>query len=324
MALTPATAETKFEPVPYWAKLPMGVSFYGDATSVSVDSNDNVYVFNRGTDPIAVFDTDGNFIRGMGHGEFTRPHGIEIDADDNLYLVDDDGHYVQKRTNDGEIIFTIGTPGEPAEWQGGGMFNRPTDIVIHPQSGDLFVSDGYGNSRVHRFDKDGKHILSWGESGTKPGQFSLPHNITMLGNDQVVVCDRENFRLQVFTLDGEFVTQWHIHHPMSITNGKNGDTSLYVGEMIPPAVQRGVRNLGARVAVLSEAGEFLQHLGAPLPGQGPDQFTAPHGIATDSQGSMYAAEVAWTNYYSRPDNSGLDTPPLGEVVSLRKWRRVSD
>ncbi|MDA1296669.1 MAG: peptidyl-alpha-hydroxyglycine alpha-amidating lyase family protein [Chloroflexi bacterium] len=323
MTLTPATSKTRFEPVPYWAKLPMGVTFYGDATSVAVDSEDHVYVFNRGTDPIAVFDPDGNFVRSMGHGEFTRPHGIEIDAEDNLYLVDDDGHYVQKRTKDGKVLFTLGTPGKPAEWQGGGMFNRPTDIAIHPDSGDLFVSDGYGNSRVHRFDKRGKHIKSWGESGSKPGQFSLPHNICILGADRVAVCDRENFRVQIFTLDGDFVDQWHIHHPMSITHGKNGDTSLYVGEMIPPSVQRGVRNLGARVAVLSKDGEFLQHCGAPLPGQGPDQFTAPHGIATDSEGSFYAAEVAWTNFYSRADNSGLDTPPLGEVVSLRKWRRVS-
>lgn len=323
MPLKPATAETKFEPVPNWAKLPMGISFYGDATSVSVDSEDNVYVFNRGTDPIAVFDPEGNFLRSMGHGEFTRPHGIEIDADDNLYLVDDTGHNVQKRTKDGKLLFTLGTPGKPAEWQGGGMFNRPTDVAVHPESGDLFVSDGYGNSRVHRFDKNGKHILSWGESGSRPGQFSLPHNIAMLGNDKVIVCDREMFRVQIFTLDGEFVDQWHIHHPMSITNGRNGDTSLYVGEMIPPAVQRGVPNLGAGVAVLSEDGEFLQHCGASLPGQGPDQFTAPHGIVTDSQGSFYVAEVAWTNYYSRPDNSGLDTPPLGEIVSLRKWRRVA-
>ena len=273
---------------------------------------------------MAVFDPDGNFVRGWGQGEFTRPHGIEIDARDNVYLVDDDGHFVQKRTKDGKILFTIGTPNKPAEWQGGKPFNRPTDIAIHPATGDLFISDGYGNSRVHRYDNNGKFIKSWGESGTNAGQFSLPHNITMLGDDRVVVCDRENFRLQVFTLDGEFVDQWHIHHPMSITHGKNGDTSLYVGEMIPPAVQQGVRNLGARVAVLSAKGEFLQHCGAPLPGQGPDQFTAPHGIATDSQGSFYAAEVAWTNYFSRPENSGLAKPPLGEVVSLRKWRRVAN
>lgn len=320
--MTTATSQTKFEPVAGWAKLPTGVTFRGDATSIAVDSKDNVYVFNRGTEPIAVFDTDGNFLRGMGHGDFVRPHGIEIDAEDNLYLVDDDGHFIQKRTNDGKVVFTLGTKGEPCEWQSGGMFNRPTDIAIHPGTGELFVSDGYGNSRIHKFDPDGKHMTSWGEPGTDAGQFSLPHNISMLGTEKVVVADRENFRLQVFTTDGEFVEQIHIHHPMSVTQGKGDDAALYVGEMIPPPVQQGVDNLGAMIAILSSEGEFQQHLGGPLPGEGVDQFTAPHGVSTDSQGAVYVAEVAWTNYFSSPENSGSDVLPLGEVVSLRKWRRV--
>ncbi|MCI0882211.1 MAG: peptidylglycine alpha-amidating monooxygenase, partial [Chloroflexi bacterium] len=98
--------------------------------------------------------------------------------------------------------------------------------------------------------------------------------------------------------------------------------AIYVGEMIPPSVNQGVRNLGAMIAVLSPELEFQQHLGGPLPGEGAGQFTAPHGITTDSQGSIYIAEVAWTNYFSSPENSGTDVPPLGEVVSLRKWRRV--
>jgi len=251
-----------------------------------------------------------------------RPHGIEIDGDDNLYLVDDNGHIVQKRTNDGEVVFTIGTKGEPCEWQSGGMFNRPTDVAIHPVTGELFVSDGYGNSRIHKFDPDGNHIKSWGESGTDPGQFSLPHNVSMMGTDRIVVADRENFRLQVFTTDGEFVKQIHIHHPMSVTEGKGDDRAIYVGEMIPPPVQQGVPNLGAMIAVLSPEGEFLRHLGGPLPGEGVDQFTAPHGITTDSQGTVYVAEVAWTNYFSNPENSGSEELPLGEVVSLRKWRRT--
>ena len=88
----------------------------------------------------------------------------------------------------------------------------------------------------------------------------------MLGEDWVIVADRENFRVQIFTLDGEYVDQWHIHHPMSVTEGKAGDTSIYVGEMIPPPVQRGVPNLGARVSVLTADGELLHRLGAPLPG----------------------------------------------------------
>ena len=310
----------KWEPVAGWPKLPMGVSFYGDATSVAVDSQDNVYVFNRGTDPICVFSPEGDLLRTMLHGTVTRPHGIEIDPDDNIFVVDDDGHYVRKFDQEGVEQMTIGVQGEPCEWQGGGYFNRPTDIAIHPDTGELFVSDGYGNSRVHRFDPDGKHMLSWGEPGTYDGQFSLPHNISMLRGDKVIVADRENFRVQIFTLDGEYVDQWHIHHPMSVTQGKGDDDKIYIGDMIQPSVQRGVPDLGARVSILTEDGQLIERLGNPQPGMGVDQFTAPHGVSTDSQGNVYVAEVAYTNYYSSPENCGMDEPPRGEIVSLRKWK----
>ena len=166
-------------------------------------------------------------------------------------------------------------------------------------------------------------MLSWGEPGTYDGQFSLPHNISMLGDDHVIVADRENFRVQIFTLDGEYVDQWHIHHPMSVTQGKNGDDKIYIGDMIQPAVQRGVPDLGARVSILTADGQLIERLGNPQPGMGVDQFTAPHGISTDSQGNVYVAEVAYTNFYSSPENSGMDEPPKGEIVSLRKWRPVN-
>ena len=112
-SIAPVTTATNFEPIAYWAKLPMGVTFRGDATSVATDSDDNVYVFNRGTHPVAVFDSAGNFIEGWGQGEFDRPHGIAVDGDDNLYFVDDDGHFVQKRTREGQVIFTLGGPRQP-------------------------------------------------------------------------------------------------------------------------------------------------------------------------------------------------------------------
>ena len=105
-----------------------------------------------GTDPVCVFSPEGDLLRTMLHDTVTRPHGIEIDGDDNIYVVDDDGHYVRKFDQEGVEQMTIGVQGEPCEWQGGGYFNRPTDIAIHPETGELFVSDGYGNSRVHRFD----------------------------------------------------------------------------------------------------------------------------------------------------------------------------
>ena len=309
------TTNITYEPVENWAKMPLGISFYGDCGGVAVDSKDNVYVFNRGTDPVCVFDESGNFLRSFGHGDFDRPHGIEIDLDDNIYLVDDGtGNFIQKRNNNGDIIFTVGERGKEAPWQGGEMFNRPTDIAIHPKTGELFVSDGYGNSRVHKLTPDGKHIKSWGVPGTGNGEFSLPHNISMIGDDKVIVADRENFRVQIFDLEGNYLDQWHLHHPMSVTEGKNGDKNLYIGEMGPPDVQKGVPGLGNRIVVLTPEGEKIADLGEGLPGQNADQFVAPHGVTTDSKGNVYVGEVAWTWWGSKQEPQ-----PLGELISLRKW-----
>lgn len=314
----PTRGQFRYEPVAGWARIPHGVTFHGDATSVAAAPDDRVYVFNRGPRPVVVFDSKGNFLSSWGEGEFDRPHGIEIDGDGNLYLVDDGGHFVQKRTPEGKVVFTLGTRGKPAPWQGGEIFNRPTDVAINPANGDLFVSDGYGNSRVHKFDRKGKHIKSWGKPGTDPGQFSLPHNICMVGTDRVAVADRENFRVQIFTTDGGFVSQFHVHHPMSITSVNGRSTTLYVGEMGPPPVQAGVPNLGNKVSIFDVAGKLLGRFGAPLPGQAADQLIAPHSVSVDSKGDVFIGEVSWTFWASR-----LPKPPLGEVVSLRKWRRVS-
>ncbi len=289
---------------------------FKEATSVGVDSDDNVYVFNRGKWPLVKFSRDGNFIDASGVGEFDRPHGIFVDHDDSLWLIDDMGHFVQKRDRKGKVLLTLGTRGKPAPWQGGGIFNRPTHVAVHPKTGDVFVSDGYGNSRVHRFTSKGKHLLSWGNPGSLPGEFSLPHNICLIGDDRVAVCDRENFRVQVFTLDGKYVEQWHMHRPIAIFAGKGADTNTYVGEAGAPPVQAGVPNLGLRVAVVNGHGKIVISFGAGTSGERPEQFTAPHGIAVDSQGSVYVAEVSYTAFGS------LQTPPR-EIISLRKWKRTS-
>ncbi len=303
-----------YQPVPYWAKLPHPMSFK-EATSVAVDSEDRVYVFNRGNWPLMIFDADGNFIESWGEGEFDRPHGIFIDGDDNLYMADDEGHFVDKRTKSGELIFRLGERGKPAEWQGGDPFNRPTDIVVHPDSGDIFISDGYGNSRVHRFDAGGHHIRSWGEPGPLEGQFSLPHNICLAGDDRIVVADRENFRLQIFSLDGDYIGQKHMHRPIASSNGCGEDDRIYVAEAGAPPVQAGVRDLGLRVVVLDGDLDEVDNFGDSHGGEGHNQFIAPHGIATDSSGAVYIAEVSYTN-------TGSNLNPPREVVSLRKWEPI--
>lgn len=336
MSVAPATAQTVYEPVPGWAKVPHGI-WLKEATSVAVDSDDRVYVFNRGNMPMVVFDPDGNVVDMWGndnpHGgvtesvdpygnkyfawggpRFRRQHAITIDGDDNLWLVDDVGNKIYKTDRTGKVLMEIGT-GVPAPRQSGQMFNKPTDVAISPVNGEIFISDGYGNSRVHRLDKRGRHILSWGEPGTDPGQFSLPHNLAMFGDDHVIVCDRENHRVQVFTLEGDFVREWHVHKATAVYAGKGSDTNLYVGEQGPPPVQTGVANLGHRVSIYGRDGKLRTRIGAALPGEGPDQFLWPHSVAVDSRGDIYVAEVSYVEV-------GRHQNPPREMASLRKWRRV--
>jgi hypothetical protein len=313
-----------FEPLAGWGRLPHGMTFGGDATSVAVDSRDNVYVFNRGPMPVIVFDASGDYLTGWGAGQFSAPHGVAFDPDDNIYLVDsggsylgDGGHVVEKRTAGGELIFSIGDRNRPAPPHSGRPFNGPTDIAIHSTTRELFVTDGYGNGSVHRYSPDGEHIATWGETGTRPGEFNLPHGIAFLDDERLIVCDRENFRLQIFTLDGEFIDQWHAHHPGAVRRDPGGDR-LFVSELGPVPYQWGIENLGCAIRILDLAGRELARLGERAPGTGPSQFISPHGLAIDSSGDLYVAEVSktWLRFV------GDDVPSGAEVVSLRKWRRA--
>ena len=333
----PATATTVYEPVEGWAKIPHGI-WMKEATSVAVDSDDRVYVFNRGNMPVLVFDSDGNMVDRWGNEtpyegvtlmedpygnmvprwigtRFTRAHAITVDFEDNLWLTDDSGNRMSKTDKKGNTLMTIGT-GVPAPRESGEMFNRPTSVAVDESSGDIFVSDGYGNSRIHRFDKEGKHLLSWGESGTGPGQFSLPHNVSMFGDGQVIVCDRENHRVQVFTTEGEFVKGWHVHKAVACFTGKGEDTNVYICEQGPPPVQHGVPNLGHKIGIYDRDGNIIQKIGASLPGEEPNQFNWLHSVAVDSKGDIYAAEVSYVEV-------GRHQDPPREMVSLRKWARVS-
>jgi DNA-binding beta-propeller fold protein YncE len=313
MPTTP-TSTTVFEPVIGWPAVPHGI-ILKEATSLAVDDNDHVYVFNRGNTPMVVFDRDGNFLNSWGVGDFMRPHGVHVTPEGDLLLVDDSGHNLRRTTTGGDVQFEIGTQGVPAEWQQGSPFNRPTDAFISPVSGDMFVTDGYGNSRVHRFTPAGEHVMSWGEPGTGPGQFSLPHNLVILDDGRVVVCDRENFRIQVFTEDGEYIEQHHFHRPQAITVGRGDDNAIYLTETRPPEVQEGVPGLGLKIRVLDQSFNEITNFGAGTSGTDPDQFISPHGISVDSEGSVYVAEVSYTAMGSKLD-------PPREVISLRKWKRV--
>ena len=223
-----------------------------------MDSKDNVYVFNRGAHPVIVFDRDGGFLRSWGEDiGFVNAHGAATGPDDMLYLTDDFGAAVRKCTPQGKVVLTIGTPGKPAPRFSGDPFNRCTHTALSPQ-GDIYVSDGYQNARVHKYAPDGKLLFSWGEPGTGPGQFNLVHNIACDDDGLVYVADRENHRVQVFDGNGKYQAEWHnMMRPcgLYVTRGKS--PLAIVGELGPETVATltaGVPNLGPRVSLLSAAG----------------------------------------------------------------------
>ncbi len=312
-----------YEPVPYWGRIPHGMTFGCEATSVAVGPDDRVYVFNRGSHPLMVFDPDGNVLEAWSDPKvFGRPHGIRVADDHTLLLADDRDHVVEHRTLEGELLFSFGEKGNPHPKQGlgdGKLFNRPTDIAVHRPTGDIFISDGYGNSRVHRFTAQGEHVTSWGELGTYPGQFGLPHGIVVTPDDRVLVVDRENYRIQSFTLDGEFIELWWVHRPFCIDVGRGTDPLLYIGEAgsaIPN--RKGLPRLGNRISVRRLDGTEVAAFGADLPGFGPDQFNGIHSVAVDSHGDVYIAEGS-NSFVADLDGP----PPRGEWPTLRKWRLVT-
>src|SRR5215475_382718 len=148
MAMRLGSGNLIFEPVEGWEKLPEGWEFI-DVAGVAVDARDHVYVFNRGAHPVIVFDRDGNLLRTFGEGIFSqRPHGIHTGPDESVYCVDDGLHTIQKFSLDGKLLMTLGSPNQPApKWQGK-PFNRPTHVAVSRVTGHLYVSDGYGNSRI--------------------------------------------------------------------------------------------------------------------------------------------------------------------------------
>jgi DNA-binding beta-propeller fold protein YncE len=293
-----------------WGRLPEGWSL-NEVAAVAVDSQDQVYVFNRGAHPMIVFDREGNFLRSWGEGLFRQAHGIHIAPDDTIYCTDNGDHTVRQMSPDGRVLKQIGVAGKPKRFMSGVPFNQCTHTALSP-AGDIYVSDGYGNACVHKFTPDGKLIKSWGEPGSGPGQFNLPHNIWCDAHGWVYVADRENHRIQVFDGEGRFETQWNnLHRPsgMCMTGGKC--PLCYVGEIGPYLpVNRRYPNLGPRISILDTSGTVLARIGRKedAAGPAPGQFTSPHGIAVDSRGDIYVGEVAATAWRSlfpgspRPDD----------------------
>jgi len=281
----------QYQVVDNWAKRPKCWPFT-DVAGIGVDSKDRVYVFTRSPHPVMVFDKEGNFIRSWGEGIFTRPHGVFIDSEDSIWCTDDMDHTVRKFDTNGNLLLTIGTPGVHSDTgydgrdirsikRAGPPFNRPTKAIM-TSSGELYVTDGYGNARVHKFSQDGKLLFSWGEPGSGPGQFVLPHCVVVDEQGKVYVADRENRRVQVFNTKGELITIWpNVKRPNDMV--LVCDKYLFVAEG------------NHRISIWDLDGKLLIHWGGEeVESNDAGLFIAPHAIAVDSRGIVYVGEVCDT------------------------------
>jgi DNA-binding beta-propeller fold protein YncE len=263
---------------------------------------------------MTVFEQDGSFVASWGKGRFVHPHSVSYGPDGTLYCVDGSGHCIYKCGLDGEVLMIIGTPGSGAPALSGEPFNRPTKVAFDPKTGDLYIADGYGNARVHKYSADGKLLFSWGSHGTDPGQFNLVHSIATDAEGRVYIADRENHRVQVFDDQGGYITQWNnMHRPCGLHIA--GELA-YVGQLptsLP--VNASYPNIGACVSIHDLTGRRLARLGDARRGEAPGQFLAPHGVAVDSRGDIYVGEVSWTEYGGKLD-------PPREVRSFRKLVKV--
>ncbi len=298
-----------YEVVEGWEQLPSGWT-HGDVAGVATDGQDRVYVFNRSEHPVIVYERDGRFLGTWGEGVFTRPHGISI-KNDVVYCADDTDHTVRAFTLDGKLQWTIGTLNQPSDTgyspegatnllsikRGAGPFNRPTRLSVAP-SGDLYVSDGYGNARVHRFSAGHQFLKSWGEPGDGPGEFNLPHSVWVHRDGRVFVCDRENDRVQIFDADGNLQSTWtNVTRPGDLFI--DDQDRVFLGEM---AWQAGTVTMAGRpidetrpaqLSIRDLDGRLVTRWGGTDP-CAPGNFSSPHGVWVDSHGDVYVAEVTHT------------------------------
>ena len=251
-----------------WAQLPADLPWNNSTTSIAPDGKGNVVVLVRAAPFFRMFTTDGKFVKSWGDAAlFTTAHSLTFDRDGFIWTTDSNGHVVTKFDSTGKVLLTLGKKGMTGDNASQELFNQPNAVAIAP-NGDVYVSDGYVNSRIVHFDKTGKFVsIIGGTKGSEPGQLQLPHGVVVDSQGRIIVADSDNKRIAVFDKSGKFVENWEFpsRGGMVIT----ADDTLYVSDV----------NLGS-VTILKN-GKVLEIIGG---------LGRPHGIGLDKDGAIYASD----------------------------------
>lgn len=290
-------ARAQHEVVPDWPRLPEG-HVLGLCAGVGVDAQNRVFVFHRSgrkwsnpfpKEPIkeptvSIFDgVTGKLLATWGENRFIMPHGLTIDSGGNVWLTDVGLHQVFQCTPEGKVLLTLGEAGVPGA--DARHFNLPTDVAVLAD-GSFYVSDGYKNTRVVKFSAAGEFEFQWGSKGRGEGEFNLPHGIAIDSQGRVIVCDRENERLQLFDVRGGLIAAWkgpQIGKPYGIATAPDGHVFIIDGgsPSVRPEQRGKAVELDASATVIDTFGSF---------GQAPGQFQLGHDIAIGLDGALYVAE----------------------------------
>ena len=227
-------------------------------------------MLRRAAVPVVVFAPDGSFLYSYAAGMIFDSHGVTIDHKDRVWIADRDAHQILCFSSVGELAFSIGERHVP-RWEQ--PFNHPTKVAV-ARDGDVYVADGYGNARVHRFGPDANYRSSFGAVGHGPGEFMTPHAILIDRSDRVLVCDRENDRVQVFDRDGTWIEAWRgLCRPMDLCERNDG--MILVTDQLPS------------LTAFSSSGERV--------GRSRPSLNGAHSVAPDDNGDLYLAEIEPTS-----------------------------
>lgn len=259
---------------------PAGVEF-ASVASVAINSANHLIALQRSSMPFLEFDTQGNFIRSFGSENlFERSHGLRIDEQDNLWVTDVNDHLVMKLDANGEILMTLGVRGEKGAWNNDThLLSEPTDIA-HDSAGNIYISQGHGNGGkpgILKFNPEGELITQWGQLGTGQGEFAVAHSIVIDNADLIYVADRENHRIQIFDIDGNYIDQW-AYNTLICALYLHDDGFMYM-----------TTGFDGEFAKLEMNGTVLGAKGRPGTGNG--EFGEGHSLTLDSEGNVYVSDV---------------------------------